>query len=253
MTQGMIEIEMLSIDITNRCSKECSFCYNASRADRPGRWTADEVVDFASDCIAGGVKAISLGGGEPFEHPEIFEIITRLYPLAYLSVTTNGLPLELPEIKEKLLSARPDKIHISIHCPEDEVEVERVVKQLVWLQSVGVTPGVNLLVSKRNLAAARSAYSRLLDTLSPKQIILLPLRHSSDTPQAQDLFEVAGRKPFQSASCLTGCKSAGNFASVSWDKKAHWCSFSSGKAALPELSYRGLLEALGASGPTRGC
>jgi MoaA/NifB/PqqE/SkfB family radical SAM enzyme len=52
------------------------------------------VINFASDCIKNGVKAVSLGGGEPFEYDGVFEVIEALYPLCYLSVTSNGLPLE---------------------------------------------------------------------------------------------------------------------------------------------------------------
>jgi hypothetical protein len=30
-------------------------------------WQPQEVISFALDCIAHGIKAVSLGGGEPFE------------------------------------------------------------------------------------------------------------------------------------------------------------------------------------------
>ena len=71
-------------------------------------WKPHEVIDFASDCIEHGVKAVSLGGGEPFEYNGVFEVIDALYPKCYLSVTSNGLPLENKQIWEMLTKHKPD-------------------------------------------------------------------------------------------------------------------------------------------------
>ena len=60
--------EIISIDLSNYCTKQCSFCYNHSRKDGNTLWQVDEVISFASDCISHGIKALSLGGGEPFEY-----------------------------------------------------------------------------------------------------------------------------------------------------------------------------------------
>jgi MoaA/NifB/PqqE/SkfB family radical SAM enzyme len=38
--------ERISIEVTNRCQKACSFCYNHSLPDGDTRWTADELVAF---------------------------------------------------------------------------------------------------------------------------------------------------------------------------------------------------------------
>ena len=91
-------IEMLSIDLSNYCSKGCSFCYNHSNPVGNTAWNVEEAIDFLRDCVANGVKAVSLGGGEPFEYDGIFQIIEALYPLCYLSVTSNGLLLENEEV-----------------------------------------------------------------------------------------------------------------------------------------------------------
>lgn len=236
-------IEILSIDITNQCHKECACCYNSSSRYKKGKWKGSEVIELATDCIKSGVKAISLGGGEPFEHPEIFPIIKAIYPLAYLSVTTNGIPLEDKGLRVKLKDNHPDKIHISIHNPEDSDEVARVFERLLWLDAIGIKSGVNLLVSKKCINQAKSVYEKLREIIAPSQIILLPMRFR-DTPSPTDLLRVAGDQPFQSSSCLTGCNKSDNFASVTWDKKVGWCSFSSAKAPLEKLTYNGIIKAL---------
>lgn len=236
-------IEMLSIDITNRCSKQCTFCYNHSTAAGVTQWDAGEVIDFARDCVSHGVKAISLGGGEPLEHPGIFDIIKALQPIAYLSITSNGLPLLDDEVKARLAAMKPDKMHLSLHNPHDRDELQRVCRQVDWLASTGIKPGVNLLVSTRNLDAAASAYRRLRRHLTPDQIILLPMRYSL-TPTPGQLAAVAGGEKFQCASCLLQCERPQTFASVTWDKKANSCSYAGGKQPLPSLTYQGLQEAL---------
>lgn len=239
----MCQIELLSIDLSNYCSKQCSFCYNHSRREGNTLWKPFEVIEFASDCIRHGVKAVSLGGGEPFEYEGIFEVIEAIYPLCYLSVTSNGLPLENDSVWRKLEQCKPDKIHITIHHPDSENEVERVEALLPRIEAIGVKPGLNLLVGADNVEAAANVFGRMMKILENDQIILVPQRFSN-TPSASQLSFVAGGKPFQSPSCLLGCKRPEHFCSVSWDKKVNSCSFAPEKIPLETLDFEGLERAL---------
>ena len=236
-------IELLSIDLSNYCSKQCPFCYNHSTREGNTLWKPQEVIDFASDCISHGVKAVSLGGGEPFEYEDVFDVIDALYSKCYLSVTSNGLPLENELIWEKLKMHKPDKIHITIHKPDNEAEMHRVECQVQRIASIGIKPGLNLLVGADKADAAKKVYERLSKVLDTDQIILVPQRFSN-TPTPKQLASVAGRKPFQSPSCLLKCKRPTNFCSISWDKKVNSCSFAPNKEALETLDYHGLLSAL---------
>ena len=93
-------------------------------------WKPKEVIALAIDCVNNGIKAVSLGGGEPFEYDGIFQIIDAIQPLAYLSITTNGLPLLEKDVWQALLTHKPDKIHITIHNPDNDNEVQRVFEQI---------------------------------------------------------------------------------------------------------------------------
>lgn len=236
-------IELLSIDLSNYCSKQCPFCYNHSKMDGNTMWLPLEVIDFASDCIAHGVKAVSLGGGEPFEYEGIFDVIDALYPKCYLSVTSNGLPLENPQIWKMLSEHKPDKIHLTIHHPDDESEIRRIERQLQSFVQLGIKPGLNLLVGADKIDYAKYVYERLTRILNADQIILVPQRFSN-TPTPKQLSSVAGGKPFQSPSCLLKCQRPSDFCSVSWDKKVNSCSFSPGKVPLETLDYNGMVKAL---------
>lgn len=238
-----MNIELLSIDLSNYCSKQCVFCYNHSTREGNTLWKPQEVINFASDCIKHGVKAVSLGGGEPFEYEGLFEVIDALYPKCYLSVTSNGLPLENEQIWEMLTRYKPDKIHITIHQPGNEVEVKRVERLVQRIASIGVKPGLNLLVGTDKVAQAKNVYERMSKVLNNDQIILVPQRYTN-TPTSKQLASVSVGKPFQSPSCLLKCQRPMNFCSVSWDKKVNSCSFAPNKEQLKSLDYRGLIEAL---------
>ena len=238
-----MNIELLSIDLSNYCSKQCPFCYNHSRREGNTLWKPQEVIDFASDCIDHGVKAVSLGGGEPFEYDGVFEVIDALYPKCYLSVTSNGLPLENELIWSILDVHKPDKIHVTIHQPDNDVEVMRVERQVQQIASIGVKPGVNLLVGADRIEFAKMVYNQLIEILNSDQIILVPQRFSN-TPTPKQLASVANGKPFQSPTCLLKCQRPTNFCSVSWDKKVNSCSFAPNKVPLENLDYAGLIKAL---------
>lgn len=236
-------IEMLSIDLSNYCSKGCSFCYNHSSSKGDTAWGAEEAISFLKDCIANGIKAVSLGGGEPFEYDGIFKVIEAIYPLCYVSVTSNGLPLENDKIWRELTMVKPDKIHLTIHNPDDNSEVKRVINRLDCLKGIGVKPGINLLVSNDKIDVARQTYRLMLEHITPEQIILVPQRYYN-TPTPKQPSEVAEGRPFQSPACLLKCKATANFVSVSWDKKVNFCSFAGGKEPLTSLDFSGLCTAM---------
>lgn len=243
MKSNPSNIKLLSIDLSNFCSKKCSFCYNKSSAVGQTLWKPDEVISFAKSCVENGIEAVSLGGGEPFEYQGFFEIIAALQPLVYLSVTTNGLKLQDEKFFEKVIETPPDKIHITIHFPDNEKEVSRVIKTLEKLSKTDITPGINLLVNSNKTDICKQVYEKLLAFLTPKQIILIPQRFS-DTPTPKQLAAIAGGKPFQSPSCLLKCTPPQDFCSVSWDKKVNFCSYAAGKQPLQTLDYQGLMAAL---------
>ena len=237
-------LDRISIDLSNYCTKQCDFCYNHSTKEGNVLWNVEELIPFILDLHEHGIEAVSFGGGEPFEFDGIFKLISGLMSEMYVSVTSNGLPLEKESVFAELLENKPDKIHITIHHPENTDEVNRVVSMVKKISEVGIKSGVNLLVSDFNAVEAKSVYAKLLSNgITSDRIILIPRRFTC-MPTPKQLSEVAGGKPFQSPSCLTGCKKPTEFCSVSWDKKVNWCSYASGKQPITELSYKGLMDAL---------
>src|SRR3954468_6509404 len=76
--RGGAMIELVSIELTNRCAKACWFCYNHSLPEGDTRWRPAEVVALVRDCAAHGVRAVSFGGGEPLQFAGLFDVLRDL-------------------------------------------------------------------------------------------------------------------------------------------------------------------------------
>lgn len=238
-----MSVERLSIELTNRCSKQCHFCYNDSHPAGNTTWTPDEIINFVLDCAKSGTQAVSFGGGEPLEYPGLFEALQRSQGVLFRSITSNGLQL-WGDTLERLVAVRPDKVHLSIHFPEQSREVMRSIHQVKQLESHGIRSGVNLLVSASNMAAAAQAAQTLHGSgIGNDRIVYLPMR-GKDTPTPQQIAKVAGGKPFQSMSCLTTCKNSPRFCAISWDKQVAWCSYTTARRPLQALTANALEKAL---------
>lgn len=236
-------LERLSIELTNQCGKHCSFCYNHSHPTGATAWAVDELVDFVTDCARAGTKAVSFGGGEPLEYPHLCELLERLHGVVFRSFTTNGLLLDADWI-DRLVRVAPDKIHVSIHFPESQPEVDRVIAQVTQLAARGIRSGVNLLVTRSNLTAAQTTAQQLHQAgITNDRIVYLPMR-GTDTPTPQEMARVAGSIHFQSMTCLLSCGKSSRFCSIGWDKQVGWCSYTIARRKLSSLTAEGLNTAL---------
>jgi molybdenum cofactor biosynthesis enzyme MoaA len=238
----MIGIDRISIELTNQCEKACWFCYNASGPGKPTRWEATQVIDFVSDCAGHGVKAVSFGGGEPLDHPGVFDMLDALRGRLFRSLTTHGLTLDahLPS----LIRSAPDKVHVSIHSPGDDREVARVIAQVTALERAGIPSGINLLVRASRLAEATTCAERVRAAgIDNQRIVYLPMR-GQDTPTPDELGRVAGGARFRSMSCLMACAPSPRFVSISWDQQVAWCSYTRARHPLAAPTYLGLMSSL---------
>jgi MoaA/NifB/PqqE/SkfB family radical SAM enzyme len=234
-------LERLSIELTDRCDRACTFCYARARPDGARAWAPADVIALVRDCAAHGTRAVSFGGGEPLQYPALLELLSATRGLLFRSLTTNGLLLDalLPE----LARAGLEKVHVSVHDPDDRAEVDRAARQAAALEECGIRGGVNLLVRRSRLGAAREA-ARLLRArgIGNDRIVFLPMRYE-DTPSPTELAGVAGG-PFQSAACLSRCGPSPRFASIASDGSVAWCSYTRRRAPLRAFTRDALAEAL---------
>ncbi len=85
--------ELADISISNRCSKGCDYCYKSSMPDGALMTLNDycDVLDSMNSSEYGNVFQVALGGGEPLEHPDFFDIIEETVKRGIVpNFTTNG-------------------------------------------------------------------------------------------------------------------------------------------------------------------
>lgn len=244
--------DRVSLEPSRRCSKGCSFCYNGSSPRGEAGFTAAEVLTLARDCALHGVRSLSLGGGEPLEWPGLLEVLHGLQGVLGRTLTTNGLELaKRPGLFDELARAAPDTVHVSLHAPENEHELARVIAQVLELDGRGVATGVNLLIRRSTLAAARAAVESLEAAgIDRQRTVFLPARGlAAEAPTPADVAWVAtGRRakgpPFQSMSCLSRCGASDRFISIAADRTVAWCSYTVSRRPLAGLRHADLVAAL---------
>lgn len=85
--------ELADISISNRCTKGCDYCYRSSMPDGALMTFEDycDVLESMNSPEYGNVFQVALGGGEPLEHPNFFDIIDETVKRGIVpNFTTNG-------------------------------------------------------------------------------------------------------------------------------------------------------------------
>ena len=166
LTEGLFSAPLdVHMAITNRCNLRCRGCY-AQRVDEPVKDMSPDlakaIIDRLSDM---DVFTVALGGGEPFLHPQVFDIATYSRQAGIVpNVTTNGLLMDAEMAKKCSVFG---SVHISCHHP---TEMPRLVESVRFLKRAGIDVGLNVLVSADTYTelpniwawCARQRISRLL-------------------------------------------------------------------------------------------
>jgi MoaA/NifB/PqqE/SkfB family radical SAM enzyme len=114
--------ETVHLDITNACNTNCITCWDHSPhldAPRSAEWKRQRVDRDAFEAVLedlvalGGLRAIVLSGmGEPFTHPEVYELIASVKRRGlHLTIITNLVAADA----ERVLGLDVDQLLIGIH------------------------------------------------------------------------------------------------------------------------------------------
>ena len=86
-------LQNVQIQITEKCNLKCRHCYvnNRSIETAVSFMSADVLNKIIKECVELGVFVITLTGGEPFMHPNLWDIIKKIKEYGILvNVQTNG-------------------------------------------------------------------------------------------------------------------------------------------------------------------
>jgi MoaA/NifB/PqqE/SkfB family radical SAM enzyme len=151
----LIGPDTLHIDITNGCNTNCVTCWDHSPhllQPRPQRWKRQR-IDSATVCDIlsevselGGLRSVILSGmGEPFTHPEIYDMIAEVKRRGlYLTIITNLVASD----PKRIVALGVDQLLIGLHAASKAAyqafhpsfvsdEWERVLRMLAQFREAG--------------------------------------------------------------------------------------------------------------------
>ena len=131
------------IAITERCNLRCPFCYASSSPDKGKMWDLEGLMELIHFLDSYGLLGVALGGGEPFMHPQLCEVVRRTWNETGLdvSITTNGFAATKERIGQ--IEGYASEVRVSVRRPEDCAVLRRFLGRRFEL-------GVNLLLFRGN-------------------------------------------------------------------------------------------------------
>lgn len=142
--------ELADISISNHCTKSCDFCYRDSTVNYSFMPLKDYefVLEELKHPRWGNVFQVALGGGEPFEHPKLKDIIDLTISHDIVpNMTTNGLHIN--KDWANFLKGRIGAVAISVDDIE-EVDFDKIA----LLTSYTVRTNIHYLLNKCNITQA---------------------------------------------------------------------------------------------------
>lgn len=211
------------------CNLGCRYCYFGTAEEhriapptQPGQLShlsrddlsLDEILTFLSTIAQSSVRRVFLAGGEPLIWPHALTVVEALSRAGVqVVVCTNGIPLNRPEITERLIELGVDAVSVSLDSthPADNdryrpsrngvhgwAEVVSGIERLLAARADRVMPRVGLyaVITRRNIASVRRV-AEFAAQLGVDYYIPQPISLSHDHP----LYEELSLRE-QDASCL---------------------------------------------------
>jgi len=129
------------VAVTERCNQHCWWCYTSSSPSRSTEWDTGELKELVRFLDSWGILGVAYGGGEPFVHPGIVEVIRYTWENTGLdvSVTTNGYAPTEEQLDS--IEGYASEVRVSVRRPEDCAVLRRFIGRRFDL-------GVNLLLMR---------------------------------------------------------------------------------------------------------
>ncbi|MFH0954459.1 MAG: radical SAM protein [Verrucomicrobiota bacterium] len=175
------------IAVTTRCNRKCRECYALNR-DEPGVDLPPEQGRAIIDRLAAmDVFTVAFGGGEPFLYPHLFELAShaRLRNIVP-NITTNGSLIERDTADRCRIFG---SVHVSCHRARD---LEALSVPVRLLSAVGVTPGLNMLVTSESFDDLPEVF-RWAGRQGIGRVLLLRFKLTANNPESSPLLLSAGQ------------------------------------------------------------
>ena len=188
-------LETLWLQVTGTlCNLACRHCFISCgpKNDSHPFMTVQQVEEALAAAKHAGVKEYYFTGGEPFMHPQIFELIAQTLAQGPLSVLTNGVLIDddAPVRLRRLFDASPYSLDIRVSLDGTSAAVndpirgrgtfEKILAGVQALARAGINPVLTITeVDDGANVASRAAFRDILTGFGltkPRTKFLAPFR-----------------------------------------------------------------------------
>lgn len=163
------------LNFSHRCALSCEWCY-VPFVSAPAR--VDVVLKIVERVQALGFRAVTFGGGDPFQYPFIEAVLRHAKALnLFVHVDTHAKGLRPADATADLLSSCVDLLGLPLDGPTPEVHDEMrsasghfilIRRRLNWVKSTAVRLKINTVVSASN-ATTLPELAQLIASIGPQR------------------------------------------------------------------------------------
>jgi MoaA/NifB/PqqE/SkfB family radical SAM enzyme len=153
-----------ALSLTGKCTIACKHCYSNSGPKLEAYLSTVRLIEIVSTLRQHGVKQIFLGGGEPFLHAGLEELVGHMFKIGVLpSISTNGHVLSNERLESLYNAGLRYNLSVSLDGPSEEVNTPirgahsftKTLFGMYQLSDFGkILWGVNYVSCKDNLGYA---------------------------------------------------------------------------------------------------
>lgn len=195
--------EVVHWAVTYSCNKDCPDCYTKRFSSIKNELDTQEALQLIDKIVQWNVFQVAIGGGEPFQRKDLSQLVHHAatqglsvhITTGKLSINYNLLESISPYIKSLQLGLQSDDL-VGKYSKESIKQIKNIC---ITSQRLGITPGVNLFLSKSILGRLESLVKVLID-IGFKRIIFLRYKPSGsikrwkkENPNQQEIKELYKR------------------------------------------------------------
>ena len=252
-----------TFELTPFCNFKCTMCYvrlDKRQAEQQGSMLrADDWISIAKQAKEMGMLSLSLTGGEPFTHPDFWEIYSELNKMGFLiTILTNGYLIDEEVIAKFEQYGAPYCMKITLYGASDETYARtchckdgftRVSKATQLLRDAKIPFKMTSTIVKENAGDLQDIYRFAYERKIPIQhtiSVVKSARGASSTPEESrlhmyDFSEEMTLETLEKNKCpdhtspFGWCTSYGSSFWMTWNGHLQLCSFMS----KPYVQYSG--------------
>lgn len=243
----------ISFELTPFCNFNCVMCYvhlNEEGAKKQGRvMSADEWLEIARQAKEMGTLEISLTGGEPFVHPQFWQIYSELNRMGFLiTILSNGSLIDEAAIEKFREYGMPYRIKLTVYGASNETYLKtcglpdgftRVSRAIDLLKEAQVPLILTSTIVKENAEDLQNIYAFAREKGLPMQHTISVLNSArgslnsinssrfalSDFPEELTLEELERSKFPPLSSPFAWCASYRTSLWITWHGHLQLCAF----------------------------